>query len=414
MSQAEIDPPTAAGGLLRQLRAVRTEPGLFWTVAALAYLPLLVLYFQWLWKFEHHQFFPLLLAGVGYLVWTRVGRPLLFPRGAIAWVLLAISLCLLVASSVFYSPRVAAFGCLFLAASFLQTHNRFYLWVPLILLIRLPLGYDQRIILGLQGVTTRISSFLLDLMRVPHLAAGNTIELPDRELFVAEACSGVQSAFTIAFVALFVSAWQRRPLFLVPLYLLISLVWAVLCNTVRVTAIACAAYRFDVDLSTGWMHDAIGYASLALAILLTFSSDALLMLWFRPINYRDSDADNPVLLAWNWLLRQRSDDHGGQPLGSAQAPPSGGARAGAGRSNAWNAWTEATSLSRMQPRLGLTALTAVVAGVSAVAFAANSVLGDTRVVNAAGEVLISPQADLLDELPGPAQFVFVDSMGLLI
>jgi exosortase/archaeosortase family protein len=176
-----------------------------------------------------------------------------------------------------------------------------YLAIPLLLLIRLPLNYDVQLISALQAVTTRLSSYALDLLAVPHLRRGNVIELADRELLVAEACSGVQSAFTIAFVALMIVVSFRRSLILVPMYLLISLAWAVIANTLRVTTIAYVAARMQVDLSEGLAHDVLGYTTLLIAILLTFSTDALLAVIFHPIEV-ESGFPNPFLAFWGWII----------------------------------------------------------------------------------------------------------------
>lgn len=411
MSQNASLPARDAGSLIDRVKALQPGPALFWLVASLAFLPLLLAYFKWLWRYDHYQFFPFLLAGVGYLTWTRVQLPLSYPSRRIPRLLFATSMVVLLISTVTQSPWFTAFAFVLFAGSFFVSHGLFYLWIPLALLIRLPLGYDKLIISVLQSVTTRVSSFLLDLLGVPHLAFGNTIELADRELFVAEACSGVQSAFTIAFVALLIAAWRCRSLALLPLYVGVALVWAVLCNTLRVTSIAFAAYQFDIDLSQGWLHDLIGYASLLLAILLTFSTDSLLVNWFHPIGLSGSAQDNPVLVAWNWLCTDRSESSSAGPASGptiaatnslAAAPESSGQWAGDGVSD--------TRGRLFTSHRGLTSAMSVIAVISLLAFTVNWALGTTGIVNASGEVLINPDKNLLSDLPGPVEFRYVEAM----
>ncbi|MGZ7227087.1 archaeosortase/exosortase family protein, partial [Streptococcus pyogenes] len=75
---------------------------------------------------------------------------------------------------------------------------------------------------------------LLDAFAVPHAVANNVIQLANRELFVAEACSGIQSVFTLAFLALLMIAWRRRRVWMTPIYLLIACLLAVFANVIRV------------------------------------------------------------------------------------------------------------------------------------------------------------------------------------
>ena len=64
--------------------------------------------------------------------------------------------------------------------------------LPLVMLINLPLGYDQLLTMRLQQITSGLSSVMLDVLAIPHALNNNVIQLATRELFVAEACSGLQ------------------------------------------------------------------------------------------------------------------------------------------------------------------------------------------------------------------------------
>lgn len=411
MSQNATLPASDAGSLIVRVKSLQPGPSLFWLLASLAFLPLLLAYFKWLWRYDHYQFFPFLLVGVGYLTWSRVQLPLIYPSRRITKLLFAVSMTVLLVSTVTQSPWFTALAFLLFAGSFLTSHGLFYLWIPLALLIRLPLGYDKLIISVLQGVTTRVSSFLLDLLGVPHLAFGNTIELADRELFVAEACSGVQSAFTIASVALLIAAWRCRSLVLLPLYVGVALVWAVLCNTLRVTSIAFAAYQFNIDLSQGWLHDLIGYASLLLAILLTFSTDSLLVNWFHPIGLSGSAQDNPVMVAWNWLCADRSEtSYAGPSTVQISAATNSLATTHESSSQSFADGVSDSLGSSSNSHRGLTYAMSGIAMISLLTFTVNWALGTTGIVNASGEVLINPDKNLLNDLPGPVEFRYVEAM----
>jgi len=363
------------------------NPVVFWTLALVAQMPLLALYLIWIWRFEHYQYFPFLLLAVGGLAWSRVTRPIQYPTGKLSIAFFVASMAILFIGCAINSAWFASVSFFLLVASFMIAHGMFYLCIPLLLLIRLPLNYDVLIITSLQSLTTRLSSFVLDLASVPHLARGNVIELADRELFVAEACSGVQSAFTIAFIALLIAAWHRRPLILIPAYLAIAIVWAVLCNTLRVTVIAFAAANSQIDLSSGFAHEAIGYGTLVLAGLLTLSTDSLLAVLFHTIGDESEDVSNGFVSVWEWLFG----------TSTAESIPNGSHELATDAPVHHRRWALPMVIS-----LGLVSIFSLTAHAF---FRAN-----LNVVNAEGKVLIDPSPTLLDHLTGPVTYRFSESM----
>lgn len=129
----------------------------------------MVLYLGSVWRQEHYQYIPFLLAAIAYLAWTRVSTEVDYPQGRWARVLFGLSIGALLIGSFVLSPWTGAVSFVLLASSFLFSHRVGYLAVPLVLMIRAPRGYDSLAITWLQGLTTRISSFMLDLFSVPHL-----------------------------------------------------------------------------------------------------------------------------------------------------------------------------------------------------------------------------------------------------
>lgn len=292
------------------LSNVRRSWVTMWILGFGAMLPLLIAYLVFLWRFEHYRYFPFAILLSGYLIWLRWDRHLSPPENSVGWLAFAGSLLLLIAGGLLYSPWLGAVASVLIAGAFLFSHRsrsgeRLVLaWLPLLTLLRLPLNYDQHIVAGLQQITTKISSYLLDLFRISHDTLGNVIRLPDRDLLVAEACSGVQSAFTLCFVAIAIIAWKRRPLIVIPFALGMALLWALMANVVRVTAIAVAAtVRFD--LADGWPHELLGYAVLLAVIGLVTSTDQLLRMIFHPIGtVQGWQSPNPLIRAWDTLFQR--------------------------------------------------------------------------------------------------------------
>src|SRR5262249_8904027 len=150
-------------------------------------------------------------------------------------------------------------------------------WIYLWLLIPIPFGLDNALVLSLQTLTTRWSSALLDLAGVHHVIAGHVLEVAGPRLFFLEACAGINSLFLVLFCAVFCVFFQRLPPVRATLLLLASVAWVLLANVARVFLIAYLFKRWDIDWTSGWRHDALGFAVFAFALALTWSTNCLIL-----------------------------------------------------------------------------------------------------------------------------------------
>jgi exosortase len=184
-----------------------------------------------------------------------------------------------------------------------------YLLLPMLLIIRPPLSYDEFAIQKLQALTTRISSDFLNTLHFEHIRQGNIIQ-PEQgtALLVAEACSGVQSLFTLMFIASFIGIARQYPVVRSLLLIGTAVFWALLMNVCRVLAIAIAQIQFSVDITTGWKHDVVGYAAMLLAIPFLLSTDKLILFFFDTVadDPRKHQKINVLVLGWNWLFSPRA------------------------------------------------------------------------------------------------------------
>ena len=65
--------------------------------------------------------------------------------------------------------------------------------------------------------------------------------------------------------------------------------WAWAANVVRVATIAIAQAWFQLDLSSGWRHELLGYFTILLALAWLASTDYCLAFLLRPIVLRNTD-----------------------------------------------------------------------------------------------------------------------------
>lgn len=283
---------------------------LLFALLILIHLPMSIRYFVELWPREHYQFFPFAVLAFAILFATRKSEQ------SECWnwpakTLICLDLLCLVAGCVLFSPWFFTVGLLCcLAAWCLASQDEgyhrslFYLAVLPLTAIRLPLNYDEPVIMWLQRVTTSMASGILHRTGMLHFREGNVLNFPGKSFMVEQACSGVQSLFTILFLAALVFCLKRRS-FLHGLCLLsFGLILSGMMNILRVVAIAVAWELDSIDLSGGWPHDTLGYVCLGLAAAMLMSADRLLEFLFDPmLDVRRHGGGslyfNPLIAVWN-------------------------------------------------------------------------------------------------------------------
>jgi exosortase len=305
---------------------------------ALGFLPLVALQARALWDRPHCQAFP--FAVLGGLVLTRLSTrqlgplqpgtgPLTLAGLGLCWALLALAAL----SAWPWLGMFAAMATLLVLAFDLGGWRllRAVLpaWAFVGFAVLLPSGADLFLISRLQSVVTRWGSPLLDALGVVHVPEGNVIRLDSRRLLVEEACSGINSLFTVVgctlFFVLYTGRSWARGLFLVAA----ALVWVVLGNVARVVIVVLAEARWGLDLSHGMPHTLLGLVVLVAVLALTASTDRLLRFagalgtihWSEPILLAPKPAKpsgpavEPLLptalpdVRYTWL--------GSRPLGAA-------------------------------------------------------------------------------------------------
>lgn len=292
----------------------RYSNSVFWGGLLLASLPFVLPYMQSLWRQELYQYFPFVMLGVGYLFYTRWDRKLRLVHGKIGWFMAALGCAGLLSGAFIHSTWLGTVGFLFLLTCFLMSQcseggrSLAYLALPLVMFVRIPQLHAYSIVSRLQKITSQLASLCLDLLSVPQDTFGNAIKLPSKNLFVAEACSGIQSAFTMCFLALLLLVWKRRPLVTTPVYISIALGLAIIANIVRVLIIVLAEAWYTYDLTSGWLHDFVGYISLLVAAAFLLSFDVLAGAVFHPVDVAEGQSGvNPFAYFWNLAIGTSSN-----------------------------------------------------------------------------------------------------------
>lgn len=257
----------------------------------------------------HYHFYPFLLAAVAFLLWERWPRQGQVLRKSRASVVLFVASCVLLLMGLLFmeSAFAAVSFCLGFSSFLLLVRDPategslFSISLLPYILCHSPFGEDRWLITQLQVTSSRITSVVLDLFGVYHDMPGTVLQTPGKQWGVEEACSGVQSFFTLLFCSLFWAIWMRRPFFRGALLVASALFWAIVMNTIRIFLIPFMFVNFQMDLGSGYQHALLGYMTLVIGILLMLSTDQLLAFMFGEIGAEKSGEveDHGHLSFWN-------------------------------------------------------------------------------------------------------------------
>jgi len=286
-----------------------------YAIAIVVQLPMLLLYFRNLFlEKPHYQTAPfafLATLAIAYFRWPKDAK-MPFHRSVLSDMLLAIGLLFSLACVVFVWPSAGAGSVMFLVASLLartiDKETLKSLWpaaLPMFVYLTLPSGYDVQLITTLQRWSAICTSRLLDLYGLAHYMDGTVIQVPGRESYGIEAaCSGVQSFFTLLFVAVLFVVVYRRPFFRGAILIASAVFWALFMNTVRIFLIP-VLDQVDINLAHGFPHALLGWGTLAVGVLLLLSTDQFLTFMFGPVDPevgRTGPFGKLITKAWNGLI----------------------------------------------------------------------------------------------------------------
>ncbi len=296
-------------------RGVATETlplAVFAVVASMAVMPMLLTHLGHLSHMPHRAHYGVVLVGFIALVVRRWYRAAGEPNFRFT----VVDVALLVGAGIAFatasrvdSPWVGVFSCILLAGVFLRrlpSVDGIGYTGPLaflFLLLPLPLGFDEQLIKSLQAFVTGCSSRLLDLVNVNHLVSGNVLELPGSQLFIDEACSGIQSLFAMLTCVAFFAAWTRRPVVLTVPLLAASVVMCTIVNILRIVIVVHAELR-GINLVSGWQHECLGSGLFVVALWLVYCSEGFFLFLLAPIiNPATGTPDNRSARFWNNLTQ---------------------------------------------------------------------------------------------------------------
>lgn len=328
MSQTAVSVPPVSDADATGGRFQFSIEAIFGLILA-CFIPLLCLHFRQLWLYEHYQYFPFVLLAFPFLIArNRAVEPTPRSGGRWQWAWIIGGLVVLALAVIGWSPNLAAVAFVITAGGILWHYycqgdlKRFLpIWLVLFFLIKLPLNMDVDLVFWLQGTTSKMSSRLLDILGVNHFLAGHNLRVANMDFAVEEACSGIQSLFSLLAMTAVILAFYRRSLLHYVLLLLAAVFWACMINVVRVTTVVLAHEKMGVDLTAETPHALLGLFLFVGAIGMMLCTDRLL-LFFTADDTVEGEDDGEIEL-FKSLSTKRQQPASDQTVGSSVPPELG-------------------------------------------------------------------------------------------
>jgi exosortase len=219
-----------------------------------------------------HGFFVIPLAA--FFAWERRdalrhAKPR--PSGA-GLIVVVLSLLLLVAGRLgaeLFLTRVSLIGVLAGMTWFIwgREHLRVLVFpiAFLLLMVPLPAILFNKIAFPLQLLASRVGETAIAAAGIPVLREGNVLQLPTRDLEVAEACSGIRSLVSLLMLAIVLGYFTERRTGARVLIALAALPIAIVANAARVAGTGLASELVSPAAAEGFFHTFSGWLMFVIA-----------------------------------------------------------------------------------------------------------------------------------------------------
>jgi len=253
------------------------------------YMPVLVpLVRQWSNDANYRHGFAIPIIS-GIILWTRRKRlSALEHEGGVVtgYILVAVAAGLLLggtAASEFFTARLSL-PVMLLGFSYLlggrefARRSRFPL-LFLFMMIPLPYIIYYKITFPMQIMSAKLSAFLLDLIRISVERRGNILVLPNYELEVVAACSGLRSLMTMVTLALVISVFSDLSAARKTILVACAVPAAIIANTLRLAVTAVGAYAVSAQFAEGTLHEISG-------LIVFFAGFIILVIAFLALRWK--------------------------------------------------------------------------------------------------------------------------------
>lgn len=243
-----------------------------------------------LWKSPEQEHGPIVLCLVLWVFWRELPKWFVLPKKSSAWgwllIIPALLFYFLGRSQGIWLFEVGSFIPLLAGIALLHkgwrglTALRFPLFFMLFL-IPLPGFIVDAVTSGLKQHISTVAEVLLYQFGYPVARSGVTLVVGQYQLLVADACSGINSLFSLfalGFVYLYLQTYASK--FRNLLLLLAIAPVAILANIVRVMVLVLVTYYLGDEAGQGFIHGLAGILLFVVALVALFIWDLMLGIFF--------------------------------------------------------------------------------------------------------------------------------------
>jgi len=153
-------------------------------------------------------------------------------------------------------------------------------WAFLILMVPLPNLILQRITFPMQMLASKVSTFMLETVHVPVLREGNIIKLAARPLYVAKACSGINSLLSLLTLSIIYGYLMEDRRWVRTVLACAAVPIALADNSFRIFVTALLVQYWNPDKAEGAFHEVQGLLTFIGSLALLFGLHSLInMVW---------------------------------------------------------------------------------------------------------------------------------------
>ncbi|MDI1351036.1 exosortase B [Aquabacterium sp.] len=272
-----------AAGMLQALPAIVVFMLAFAVLYAGTYIQLA----HTVWSTDEQGHGPLILAASAWLLWTKRdeifdGHPQ--PAPWLGFSLIGSALAMFVVGRSQSVIEIEAFSQILVLAGglvLLQGKRGLKLaWFPLAFLlfvVPLPGSLVQAITMPLKSAVSVVAEEILHQFGYPIARTGVTLVIGQYQLLVADACSGLNSLFTLEALGLLymnLMAYKSRARNIALAIMIVPI--SFISNITRVIVLVLITYYYGDEAGQGFAHDFAGMVLFMVALVLTYGFDRLL------------------------------------------------------------------------------------------------------------------------------------------
>lgn len=243
------------------------------------------------WATEEQGHGPLIICAAAWLIWSQREKILAGPPKPslfAGFTLLGLTLAAyVVGRSQSVIEMAAASQITMLMAGFLLLHGTGALrraWFPLfflVFMVPLPGALVQAITLPLKSAVSVVATEVLFWVGYPIARNGVTLTIGPYQLLVADACSGLNSLFTLEALGLLymnIMNYQSKARNIILAIMIVPI--SFISNVTRVIILVLITYHLGDEAGQGFAHTFAGMVLFVVALTLTYGFDRLLAVRF--------------------------------------------------------------------------------------------------------------------------------------